>query len=437
MTAQNKKTKKSVFRTHPIAFLLIAVALAIMVSLFLSPAFSQSTSPCASCHSSSYTQYLDILEGNAANQLPVSLTVGQTATLTVVIENRVSTALYTSLSSVSLTLSSQSGCFSVTTPTVSLGTFNKGTASVSWQITGVSAGSDALLITASGRNSHKSLSFSDSYSPSAAIIVSAPTPTPTPIPTPIPTPTPTPTPTSTPTATQTPSPTPAPTPTQMPTPAPISSPTPTPTSTPSLTPTSTSAATSTAPSQTQAPTATNTPPSPKPTAPTPLPGTPELSTTPEPTPVPTPKNETPSAPEEQIPQTALKIWFTSPREGETLTAGNKANIEWLTNCGSSNFGVKLELSRTGSSGPWTTLAEKPSNETSFTWTVPNQDAAEHIIRATVIESANSSHTASVTVAVKTVPATQLSAALMMSGVSITVPIAIVAGIVVKKRLQKY
>jgi hypothetical protein len=379
MTPQNQKRETSI-KIHKAAYLFIAVAVIIATSLFLSPVLSQSTNPCAPCHGTdSYTQSFKILAGNPANNIPSTLDVGQTATLTVAIENSANTVIFTTLSDVKLTLNSENNRVSISSPTVNIGTLQKGTATATWQITGLSAGADTIKIAATAKNQHQSVSFSDNYATSITVV------------------------------------------------APVSTPT----------PTSTPTATATAPSQTQAPTATNTPPSPKPTAPTPTPETPDPSTTPEPTPTPTPKNETPSTTEEQIPQTALKIWFTSPREGETLTAGNKANVEWLTDCGSSNFSVKLELSRTGSSGPWTALAEKPSNETSFTWTVPNQDAAEYIIRATVIDSANSSHTASVTVAVKTVPATQLSAALMMSGVSITVPIAIVAGIIVKKRLQKY
>jgi hypothetical protein len=379
MTLQTQKRGNHI-KMGKASYLFITVAAVIAASLFLSPVLSQSTNPCAPCHGTdSYTQSFKILTGNAANIIPSTLDIDQIATLTVALENSANTMIFTTLTDVKLTLNSENNRVSMSSPTVSIGTMQKGTATATWQITGLSAGADTLTIMATAKNQHQSVSFSDNYAPSITVM------------------------------------------------APVSTPTPT------LTP----AATATAPSQTQAPTATNTPPSPKPTIPTPTPETPDPSTQPEPTPAPTQENETTSTPEEQIPRNALKIWFTSPREGETLTTGNKANVEWLTNGGSSKFRVKLELSRTGSSGPWTVLAEKPSNVTRFEWTVPNQDAAEYIIRATVIDSANSSHTASVTVAVKTVPATHLDAALMMSSISVIAPIAIVSAIILKKRLQKY
>ena len=174
---------------------MIAAAVIVVASIFLSPVFSASTSPCGSCHGG-YSQYLDVLEGNAANQIPASLSVGQTATVTVVVENRVNTVLYSSLSSVSLTLSSQSGRFSVSVPTYSVGTLPKGTATATWQITGISAGSDTLVISASARNTHQNFAFSDTYSPAPGVVISPPAPTPTPITTPIPTSISTPIPTS-------------------------------------------------------------------------------------------------------------------------------------------------------------------------------------------------------------------------------------------------
>lgn len=164
-------------KTHKTSYFVLTVALIICVSVFLSPVFSQSTNPCGSCHGG-YYQYLDILEGNSGNSLPTTLKVGQTSTVTVVVENRVNTARYTDLSGVSLTLTSQNGHFSVATPTYNVGTLPKGTATATWQITGVSAGADALVIAASGRNSHQSLSFSDSYSPSTSIDVQAAPPPP-------------------------------------------------------------------------------------------------------------------------------------------------------------------------------------------------------------------------------------------------------------------
>jgi hypothetical protein len=160
-------------------YLLMAVAFAIFVLVFISPVFSQSPNPCSSCHSG-YYQYLDILEGNSGNIIPTTIDIGQTKTVTVVIQNNVNIAKYTDLSTVSLTLTSQSGHFSVTTPTYSIGTLHVGTATATWQITGKSSGNDALIITASGKNTHNNLAFSDSYSPSQSITIqSPPPPTPT------------------------------------------------------------------------------------------------------------------------------------------------------------------------------------------------------------------------------------------------------------------
>ncbi len=163
----------SIIEMHKASFFLLMLTLAICASIFLSPVFSSSPSPCGSCHGG-YSQYLDILEGNAGNSLPSMLSVGQTSTVRVVIENRVNTAKYTALSSVSLTLTSLNGHFTVAAPTFTVGTLQKGTATATWQITAVSVGADSLVIRASGRNSHQSLSFSDSYSPAPVISVASP-----------------------------------------------------------------------------------------------------------------------------------------------------------------------------------------------------------------------------------------------------------------------
>ena len=202
--------------------LALAVAIAIVIAALASPAFSKSTNPCSPCHSS-YNQYLDIMEGDPANSIPATLDVGETKTVTVSIENQVNAARYTSLSSVSVTLKSANGRFSVATPTISVGTLFAGTRTLTWQITGVSTGADSISITASGRNSHESLTFSDSYLPAPIITVGQtpapqPEPTPTPAPTPAPTPPPNPTPAYEPT----------PLPTSTSTPAPQTDPTPTP-----------------------------------------------------------------------------------------------------------------------------------------------------------------------------------------------------------------
>ncbi len=228
--------------------MMIAATIAVAIALLAAPADSASTNLCSPCHpgllSTTYNQQLDIVEGNSQNQIPTNIQVGQTQTVTVAIQNINDAAKYNQLTSVALTLSSQNGHFSVNTPTFNIATLSTGTSIATWQITGVSAGPDSLLISASASNTHNNLKFSDSYSPNPSItIVSAPTPTPvptalptatptpqiTPSPTPIPSATDSPTPTPTASSTQTPNATPTPSTTMTPTPSQNTNPTPTPT----------------------------------------------------------------------------------------------------------------------------------------------------------------------------------------------------------------
>jgi hypothetical protein len=242
---------KSFLKLHPTTYLIIAATIAVAIALLAAPAYSVSTNQCSTCHPGllpgNYNQQLDIVEGNSQNQIPTNLQVGQTQTVTVVIQNINNAAKYNQFTSVSLTLSSQNGRFSVSTPTVNIATLSTGTSTATWQITGVSEGSDALIISASATNTHNNLKFSDNYSPNPSINIAA-VPTPTPAPTLIPTPDPTatPSPTPVPTAVATPIPTTNPEATLIPTPTPIptvaSTPTPQPTAnqTPIPTPTASS-----------------------------------------------------------------------------------------------------------------------------------------------------------------------------------------------------
>ena len=225
---------------------------------------------------------LDILEGNAQNIIPTTVQVGQTQTVKVVIENSNNAPVYNQFAGVSLTLRSQNGHFTVSSPTYNVGTFATGTATATWQITGISAGSDALVISASATSSHKNLQYSDSYLPNPSLTVtSAPTPTPSPIPTPSPTPVPT--------ATPTPTPSPAPVPTATPTTAPTASPTPRPTPSPTSTPAPTPTPTQT---QTPIPTVTETPTPPSTSTKAPGPSSTPTSTPP-PTQLSNPQSATP------------------------------------------------------------------------------------------------------------------------------------------------
>ena len=359
MIKQNQAQKKPFLKMHKASYLMIAAAIIVVAFIFLSPVFSQSTSPCSECHSNSgYSQYLDILEDNVGNQLPTTLDVGQTATVSVVVENNVNTVLYAQLSDVALTLSSQNGHFSVSVPTFSVRVLDKGTTTASWQITGVSAGSDALVISASARNSHKLLSFQDTYSPAPNIVISTPTPT------------------STPPSTTTPT--------------PIQTQPPTTTSNPTLSPNTTS--------------------------------------------TPNTTNELPTNPQEQNNQNDLKIWFTIPTEGETWTAGNKT-IGWTTTGGSGNSNIKLELSKSRSSGPWITLAENLTTNNNYIWNVPSQNV-DYVIRATVADSANPPQTASVTVAATINSTIQIDVMMRILSYAMILFFVILVAIVLKKQVTK-
>jgi hypothetical protein len=383
MISPPREQKRQFFKMHKASYIMIIAAIIIGAFIFLSPVFSTSTSQCSACHGG-YYQYLDILEGNTANQIPTSLTVGQTATVTVVVENNVNTVLYNALSSASFTLSSQNGHFTVSTPTYNIGTLQKGTATATWQITGVSAGPDTFVITATAKNLHQNLLFQDNYAPAPTITISILNPTPAP--------------TSLPTA--------------VPTPSPTSTNVTIPTTTPDFTSTSTST-----PGQT---TVTTTP------TPTSTPITP--------TPTPNPKNELSINPNQQNTQNALSIWFTTPVEGATLTAGSKT-IEWATSGGSGNSNIKLELSKLGSSGPWTTLAENLTSSDSFIWAIPDQQV-DYRMRATASDYLNPTQTASVTVATKINSTLQTETISIISMTTIILLFALFAVFIVKKRVKQ-
>lgn len=239
-------TLKIYYKTHKASIALLVVVVGLLLSLAVAPVFSISANQCSSCHPV-YNQQLDLLEGNSQNSIPTSIQVGQTLTVTVTLQNINNAPAYTDFSSVAATLRSQSNHFTVNSETYTISNMAIGTATATWQITGTSAGSDQLLITASAVNSHKSVGFSDSYSPNPQITVTGSTST---SPTAMPPATPTPTPAN-PSATAAP--------TQTPT---SSTPNPNKTSPPSAsaTPTPTSSITSTpTPTTTENPTATPTP----------------------------------------------------------------------------------------------------------------------------------------------------------------------------------
>ena len=145
----------------------LTVVVLISISGFVMP---KSTSPCGPCHAS-YSQYLDVRESDAANQIPSSLKVGETKKVVIVIENICNILHHSVMSNVTATLSSQNGHFSVDNATCWLGTLSIGKADAAWNITGVSDGPDVLLIVASANNTHQSLSYTDSFSPAPEIVV--------------------------------------------------------------------------------------------------------------------------------------------------------------------------------------------------------------------------------------------------------------------------
>jgi hypothetical protein len=236
---------KTNFKKHPVSYFILVATIAIVISLISAPSSSISSNQCSSFHGSLYNMQLDIVEDSSQNVIPSSIQVGQTQTITVIIENVNNSPRHNLFSSVTVTLTSQNNHFSVNTPTYNVGSLPTGKTAATWKITGVSQGSDILLISASATNTHEKLQFSDNYSPSSSITVTPnlnpdSTPTPTPIPTPTPTDSPSPTanPTTTNTPAQTQTTTPIPTYTKTPTPTANSQPTISPTTQPSTNPTS-------------------------------------------------------------------------------------------------------------------------------------------------------------------------------------------------------
>jgi len=146
----------------------MAAVVIIAVSPLIQP---KSSNPCSSCHGS-YYMYLDILEGDAGNVLPTTIKDGQTQNVTVVVKVECNTGSYNTMTSITATLSSKNGHFKAQNGNANIGSLKGGsTAKATWQITPVSAGNDSLVITASGKNGHQNVQFSDSYSPSPGITV--------------------------------------------------------------------------------------------------------------------------------------------------------------------------------------------------------------------------------------------------------------------------
>jgi hypothetical protein len=208
-----------------ITCIVLFVTFAVILALLFSPYASSisSSNPCgSSCHThlGSYSQFFGINEADNSNQIPSTLNLTETKNVTVTIQNIVNVDMYSILSSVSVTLRSAYGHFSINSPTYYVGDLPAGTVTATWQINGTSEGFDYLLIDATATNQHERIFFSDSYNPSPLITVGQPTVTPLPAPTPVPTPIPAPTLPSTPSPLTSPSITPTPTGTSNPTSSP-------------------------------------------------------------------------------------------------------------------------------------------------------------------------------------------------------------------------
>ena len=175
----HKNPLTTAFNAHKASFLLLAALAVVVALLLIAPVFATSANPCSSCHGSQgYSQTLSI----TANQIPTSIEIGQTATVTATTQNIVDGAQSnTQLNSITATLSSQNGHFSVAAPSITnRNLMPDASTTVTWQITAITAGSDQLVISASAQNNHNNLQFHDVISPNPTITVSLPAPTPSP-----------------------------------------------------------------------------------------------------------------------------------------------------------------------------------------------------------------------------------------------------------------
>ena len=133
---------------------------------------SVSPNPCSACHGASYTQTLDILEGDVNESIPAMLNGSEVLNVTVVLKNTCNAVtMYYNMEQLSAQLSSQSGKFKVVNPTCWIGTLNPGTVKATWQIYAALPGQDTLVITAQGKNPHYNCQMMDTYSPARSIII--------------------------------------------------------------------------------------------------------------------------------------------------------------------------------------------------------------------------------------------------------------------------
>jgi hypothetical protein len=88
--------------------------------------------------------------------------------------------------------------------------------------------------------------------------------------------------------------------------------------------------------------------------------------------------------------TALAVTQVIPRGGEKFYGGSTRFIEYAyASPGSAAGTVKLELSTTGNTGPWTTIVDNHPDGGRYQWTVPKTPSKNCYIKATVTVGGNS------------------------------------------------
>jgi hypothetical protein len=104
---RKKLPLKTNFKKRPSSYFILAATITIVISLVVAPASSISSNQCSSYHGSRYNMQLEIVEDNSQNVIPSSIQVGQTQTVTVIIENVNNSPKNNLFSSVTVTLASQ------------------------------------------------------------------------------------------------------------------------------------------------------------------------------------------------------------------------------------------------------------------------------------------------------------------------------------------
>ena len=177
-----------------LTYALIAATLFVVLTIVFSPLSNgTSNNPCYCNIHPGYTQYLNILPSDSNTQIPSSLSVNQTATISVTFQNDVPNySRYTTISGVYVSLTSAFGHFSGGN-SIFFGDLAPGTQTVSWQISGISDGYDYFQIKLTGTNTHRGVTFQDNYYPLVTVgqpsgpvptVPATPTPPPTPFPNP-------------------------------------------------------------------------------------------------------------------------------------------------------------------------------------------------------------------------------------------------------------